>query len=124
MHLAAQKRLAKEFFLDGFQFPLWWYTRGINYAFQKCLDLVRRGNNELAPGVWLTNLFVPMYGQYDWQGRLISFFMRLVLLIFRGGALVLWVGVCMLLFFAWLVVPLFVAYYLFGSLWRLINVHL
>jgi len=34
--------------------------------------------------VWLKNLFAPMFGQTDWQGRLISFFMRLAVL---GGRL-------------------------------------
>ena len=38
--------------------------------------------------LWLKNLFVPMFGQHDWQGRLVSFLIRLVQLIARGIAFV------------------------------------
>ncbi|MEN9558024.1 MAG: hypothetical protein RL141_393 [Candidatus Parcubacteria bacterium] len=40
-----------------------------------------------ALGIWIRNFFVPMYGQYDWAGRLVSVFMRFVVLVGRGIAL-------------------------------------
>jgi hypothetical protein len=32
------------------------------------------GNAQFAPGLWFLNIFVPMFGQYDWQGRSGEFF--------------------------------------------------
>lgn len=48
--------------------------------------MLRRGNAALGVLLWLRNLFVPMFGQHDWQGRLVSFLIRLVQLIARGIA--------------------------------------
>lgn len=39
--------------------------------------------------VWIKNFFVPMYGQHDWTGRIISVFMRFFVLIGRAIALVI-----------------------------------
>jgi len=50
--------------------------------------MLRRGNAALGVLLWLKNLFVPMFGQHDWQGRLVSFLIRLVQLIARGIAFV------------------------------------
>ena len=94
MYLIIAQRLLFETLLDIFYFPLWWYSGGLKHAFLWCIDVLKSGNNTLAPGLWLKNIAVPMYGQYDWQGRLISFFMRLVQVIFRGLALMVWFLVC------------------------------
>lgn len=55
--------------------------------------------------IWLKNFFVPMYGQYDWTGRLISVFMRLVILIGRFIALIVEAIVYVLLLGLWLASP-------------------
>jgi len=78
------------------------------YAAKYCINLTLSANDQLAPMLWLKNLLVPMFGQYDWQGRLVSFFMRLVNVIFRE-LMVFFVGMCAcILFVLWLIVPLFV----------------
>ncbi|MBI2444143.1 MAG: hypothetical protein HYV42_02805 [Candidatus Magasanikbacteria bacterium] len=105
MFLIVLERLAIEAILDLFYFPLWWYSGGLNWAGLQCLGLLRRGNRRLAPGLWLRNIFVPMYGQYDWQGRAISIFMRLVNVIGRSIALLGWLVVCWGLFLVWLLLP-------------------
>lgn len=65
-------------------FPVWWYSVG----FIRCGRVIIRFflDQEAALGfrVWVTNLFVPMYGQQDFAGRIISFVMRLVQIVFRG----------------------------------------
>lgn len=61
----------------------------------------------MAPGLWLKNIFVPMYGQTDWQGRIMSFFMRFVNVVGRGIGLAIYSVVIILLFFLWLAFPLF-----------------
>ena len=110
MFILVLQRLFFEALLDALYFPIWWYTGGIKYAAGGLFGLFNRGNQTLAPGLWLKNIFVPMFGQYDWQGRMISFFMRSVQVFFRSLALLLWAVVCLVLFFFWLVFPIIVIY--------------
>lgn len=72
-------------------FPVWWYTKGVVHMFEQLLRSARRQAAFFAVSVWVRNLFVPMYGQYDWQGRIISFFIRLIQIIFRSLAYVFWI---------------------------------
>ena len=67
--------------------------------------LLARGNVILAQGLWLRNLFVPMFGQVDWQGRIVSFFMRLINAIIRGIILFLWLIVIFIFFLVWILAP-------------------
>lgn len=88
-------------------FPFWWYTKGIAYTAQKLVYSARRQAANFAVGLWVKNLFVPMYGQYDWQGRIISFVVRLVQIVVRSFAYAVWLVllVCMGVFY--LCIPLF-----------------
>lgn len=108
MWILILQRLAIEAILDVLYFPIWWYTGGVWHALMFCLDMLKEGNRNFAPGVWLRNIFVPMYGQYDWQGRIISFFMRLAQIIGRTFALLVWLVVCLIFFLIWLALPLVV----------------
>lgn len=118
MWLLIFQRMIIEFALDVLYFPLWWYTDGLKRVAIGCWHLVQDGNAHFSPGLWLKNIFVPMFGQYDWQGRLMSFFMRLANVIGRSICLVIWVIVVCLFFLAWIVFPLFVTYMLVQSLIR------
>lgn len=72
----------KEFILLAY-FPIWWITIGVKYAsffFKTNLSKITRRSALL---VWIENWFNPMFGQYDFQGRLISFFLRTFQIIFR-----------------------------------------
>jgi hypothetical protein len=62
--------------------------------------------------IWIKNFFVPMYGQYDWTGRLVSIFMRIVVLIGRGIALVVEAMVYAAGLVVWVLAP-FVALLMF-----------
>lgn len=108
MWILILQRLAIEAILDVLYFPIWWYTGGVWHALMFCLDMLKEGNRNFAPGVWLRNIFVPMYGQYDWQGRIISFIMRLAQIIGRTFALLVWLVVCLIFFLIWLALPLVV----------------
>lgn len=109
-------RLLFEFVLDILYAPLWWYTGGIAYAINTAQNAVSAANTNLAPFMWLKNLFVPMFGQHDFQGRMVSVIMRFLNFIVRGVALFLWT-VCVLgLLLLWVLVPLGVVYMLIVSL--------
>ncbi|TSC84769.1 MAG: Uncharacterized protein G01um101413_153 [Parcubacteria group bacterium Gr01-1014_13] len=110
MNILVLQRLLLEFVLDIIYFPIWWYTKGAMHAGRWCFNLLAQGNANLAPGLWLANLFVPMYGQFDFQGRIISFLMRSVQIFARTVALLVWLTLCLALFFCWLALPILIVY--------------
>ena len=91
--------------LEIVYFPVWWYSVGFFRIAKNIRRFVRGREQVLGFSVWLKNIFVPMYGQYDWAGRLISFFIRLIQIIFRGGVLFFWGGICLFLTISWLALP-------------------
>ena len=110
MGILVLQRLLLELAWDLVYFPLWWYTAGAKKFLLHCANLWQSGNLQMAPGLWLKNIFVPMYGQYDWQSRLVSFFIRLFNVIFRFIGLLIWTFVVLCFFFVWLIFPVFVIY--------------
>lgn len=113
----------KDIIFDILYWPIWWYSIGLAKAFGNMKDTIAQGNRELALGIWVKNLFVPMFGQTDWQGRLISFFMRLVQIIIRFVAFLFWIVFAMVVFLFWPFLPLVIVLQvllnlgLFGKLW-------
>jgi len=95
---------------DIVYFPVWWYTRGTGLVAGKLLGYLSDKQKSLALWIWIKNLMRPMYGQYDWQGWLISFFMRLFQIIVRSIAMIFWFVLLTIIFCCWLVLPLFVLY--------------
>lgn len=64
-------------------FPVWWYTVGLKrLAYRFARDLKYRVAS-YGLKIWIKNFFVPMYGQHDWTGRLVSLWMRFVVLVGR-----------------------------------------
>ncbi|MBI2482706.1 hypothetical protein HYV74_00845 [Candidatus Uhrbacteria bacterium] len=63
--------------------PIWWYTDGM----RRMVAWARRAFLVLGQWVglrfWASHLFSPMFGQTDWQGRGISFGVRVVVLLGR-----------------------------------------
>lgn len=110
MFIIVLERLLLEALADFFYFPIWWYTGGVKYALNNFWELLKTGNRFLGPGIWIQNIFVPMFGQYDWQGRIISFFMRLAQIIFRLAGLFLWLIFCWFLLLAWFALPVIIVY--------------
>jgi len=97
--------------LDTIIAPLWWYGRGLGIAYNKVVEMVVGVWRSMGVWMWARHIFTPMFQQYDWQGRVISFFMRLFQVIIRsiGGI----VGTMMVLigFVAYLAVPIFLVVY-------------
>ncbi len=95
---------------DIVYFPLWWYSRGLAQLVIKLKDFLLNKEKSLALLVWIKNIHKPMYGQYDWQGMLISFFMRLFQIIARGLFLLFWLILALVILLFWLILPIFVIY--------------
>ena len=70
--------------------PAWWYTRGLSIMTAWFRRFVRDASERFSLGVWVKNLFVPMYGDTEWSGRLISFGVRFAMIFVRGAAVALW----------------------------------
>lgn len=67
--------------LNPITFPLWWYTIGFGVVWQRARQQFRYGLKKTAFRLFLRNLRHPLYGDYTRSGRIISFFLRIVLLI-------------------------------------------
>ena len=106
----------KDIVFDLITWPLWWYSAGLIDAFFRMVDTFRQANDEVALTIWIKNIFVPMYGDYSWQGRLISFFMRVVQIIIRGLLVFGWFVFAIFVFLIWILLPLFVLYQLIYNL--------
>ncbi|MEI7741254.1 MAG: hypothetical protein WCJ29_02000 [bacterium] len=87
-------------------FPLWWFWSGVPYFVKVYRRAWRNFSNEFGVGVWMKNLFVPMYGARDISGRLISFIIRLFQVIVRSFAMVIVTMITLPLLLIWLFLPI------------------
>ncbi len=117
-------QVGKRFFIDSvggiLGFPVWWYTRGLAKWSRFAWGWFNGYRAVLGVGVWVRNIFVPMYGSYDIGGRIVSFFMRVVMIFFRSIALVGLAFLLILLMLAYIILPalvvLMIFYHGFGSI--------
>jgi hypothetical protein len=96
--------------------PSWWYSRGLARAIDRYVERLREGDAYLGASVWWRNLFIPMYGQTDLAGRIISLGVRFIQGLVRGAAYVTWVFLATLLVGGYVGLPLFIGYKLI-SIW-------
>lgn len=95
-------------------FPVWWYSGGFLDFLKFSWDFVLNMNNSLGIYIWLKHLFTPLYGITAWQDRIISFFLRLVQIIFRGLLFLIIIIITFLLILVWLILPFWLIYQLFA----------
>lgn len=95
---------------DLLLFPAWWYTRGLLETAERIMTFWAHSLKALNLLVWMKNIFVPMYGQRDFTGVLVSIFMRIVQIILRsiGFIFLLIVGVVAMLL--WILAPVLIAW--------------
>lgn len=91
-------------------FPLWWYSQGFFRLARRIFSFWQEQAYSLGVVIWLRNIFVPMYGQSDFIGRLISFGVRLVQIIVRTFILLVWLVLCLILILAWLALPILIVW--------------
>lgn len=95
---------------DIFFFPIWWYSFGLFEFLIKIKEFIVNKERSLALSVWAKNIFTPMFGQNDWQGYLISFFIRSAQVIFRTIVMIFWLIVAFIFLCVWLALPILVIY--------------
>jgi hypothetical protein len=99
--------------LEIIYFPIWWYSVGFYRLIKNVWIFWCEQEKILGFTVWAKNIFVPMYGQADWAGRLISFVVRLAQIIARGLILLIWLILCLAVLGLWLAFPLLLVIALF-----------
>lgn len=94
-------------------FPIWWYSAGLVLALKFYGKSLNTGANRLALKILFKYWFKPMYGQIDWQGKIISFFMRTVHLIWNLFLMLVWLVAMTAVFVVYIILPPLVVYQLF-----------
>lgn len=102
---AVLQALISESLRELLWFPIWWYTKGFTHTTKALLRGIKNSIKLFALDVWVKNLFVPMYGETSIQGRIISFFVRLFMIVMRGVAVGFWALGATLLWVLYLVAP-------------------
>jgi len=93
--------------LEVIYFPIWWYGAGFVRLIKNVWHFFCARERGLGFLIWLKNILVPMYGQYDFMGRVISFIIRLFQIIVRGLVLFFWGVVCLFGLLVWAIFPVF-----------------
>lgn len=102
-------------------FPIWWYTQGLKRTVLYVFNTIKNTNRNLAVGLMFKSLFKPMFGQYDREGRIISFFFRLILTFVRAIAFLVLVFIYLLMIIFWIFLPVVIVwgiYNNFNTLWK------
>ena len=103
-------KIVTELVGDVIFFPLWWYSKGLFDFSKGQLEFLKNRFKGLALGVWVKNIFKPMFGQNDWQGVLISVIMRIFQIIIRSIAMIFWIIVSILIVILWVSLPVIIFY--------------
>lgn len=108
--LRSVKFLVWDVLLDVVRAPVWWYTGGVALAYRGLRDVWLEMEKRMSLKVWMKHLFTPMYGMRDWQSRIISFFVRLVMLVWKLFVVVLFTFLLAALLVGWLLLPVAIVY--------------
>ncbi len=119
--ISALKSLVLDLIGEILYFPLWWYGLGLKQVVLNVGRSIKNTSRDLALPLLFKSLFKPMFGQYDREGRIISFFMRIFvtlsrLVFFFFLSLLYLIGLIL-----WLLLPVLVIgglIYNFPSLWK------
>ncbi len=101
--------------LEILYFPFWWYTKGLKNAALSLRNNIHKLAHTLAIRLLLANMFKPMFGQYSLNGRIISFFMRVLQLLFYSILFMIGVIILLVLFFIWIGILPYAVYQLINS---------
>lgn len=106
----ASKLLVLDYIAEILFFPVWWYGPGLRQALGYFSNGLVEANRFTGLTLLFKNLFQPMFAQYDKQGRIISFFMRLVLIVYKSLMFVVVLIFYLLVLMFWLLLPVLVVW--------------
>lgn len=99
------KFIIVDLLVDFLYWPIWWYSKGLVKTSQFAIHQIILEEKRIGLLLWIKNIFKPMYGQYDWQGRIISFFMRIIMIIGKLIQVAIWTLIMMIFFVVYLIAP-------------------
>lgn len=105
LRLAYRENMFYDWLLELAYFPVWWYTLGFYKVLRRAWFFLLKREHELSWFIWFKNLFVPMYGQSDFIGRIISFFVRFFQIFFRGIFMLFYLLLVFAFLLSWVVLP-------------------
>lgn len=112
-------RLFLALFFELLTAPLWWYSGGMIWILKQAQSSISNTSQSAGLGLWVRNLFVPMYGQYDVWGRIVSFIIRFANIIARSLWVAVWAVLCLAVVAVWAAAPAIVFYLFILSLLNL-----
>lgn len=83
--------------------PIWWYTSGLVLVLSMTKNAVFNMVDLFGLRIWIKNLFVPMYGETTISGKIISFFVRLFMILVQSMGVVLLSLLIIVAFFIYLI---------------------
>ena len=105
-HLSAYTHAAfLEIVLTIVRFPFWWYGKGLLIVANWGRHSIYGVYQLVGLGVWVHNLFVPMFGDTTIAGRLISFGARLFMIVFKSIIVVLYSVLMLIVILLYLIAP-------------------
>ena len=104
----AIKSIFLDFIWEILYFPLWWYGPGLKRVALYTVNSIKNTEASLGVSIMFKNIFKPMFGQYDSQGRIISFLMRLLLTIVRTVMFAVLIVFNLVAIVFWVALPVFV----------------
>lgn len=102
-------------FSDILYFPIWWYSFGLYAAWMRYIASVQSMNRSLGFTIWLKNIFTPMFQQRDISGRIISFFMRSLQIVFRGLFMIVFVCLWFIVFLVYPILPIIIVWQIYKT---------
>ncbi len=99
---------------DVVYFPIWWYSVGLKHIVLNRVKSLHAMSDQLALRLLILNIFKPMFAQTDSAGRVISFFMRIVLLVGRAIFFAIYAILQLVIILVWIGIPLLIFYRLVG----------
>lgn len=102
--------------LDFVYAPVWWYSEGLAWFFRKIVTSIQDTAQSAGLGIWVKNILVPMYGQYDIWGRIVSFIVRFANIIGRAVWVFLWACMCVAVLVIWIAAPIILLVIFLSSL--------
>ena len=102
-------------------FPVCCYTKGAARMAGICFKTVAEQARDYGVNVWIKNLFNPMFGQRDFWGKLISFWLRLTMILFYSFLLLVLSLVMIAVMAAWFALPAAAVFVFFDQIFGLLR---
>lgn len=101
-----------------FNFWVWWY---VVIAYDLARSLFGKWSfmlNQLNLPVMVTNMFVPLYQDYSWGGKFISFLIRFVWVFFGSIIMIIFTVLLVLIYVIYLLLPLMPIFAFLGTFFK------